>query len=176
MIEPGRPISLGPGEDDNDAEGLLAILRGCRTIRDRRYAGTTHVARQALWSFWELPRLPKPTKAGKYPLGYPWSPDARAALEANPKTLKGGLGLVLEHVQPRNILIQNLIQRSEELDAGELIRYLDCNLAAAVITKAEDDRLTSAGVGKGPLDENDPDPWARYRTAGLNPETFKVVE
>jgi hypothetical protein len=51
---------------------------------------------------------------------------------------------------------------SEPMGADELIGYLNRYLAAAVITKAEDDQLTSAGVGNGPLDQTDPDPWARY--------------
>jgi hypothetical protein len=38
-----------------------------------------------------------------------------------------------------------------------------------------DDRITSAGVGNAPLDKNDPDPWARYRTAGLDPDTFQPL-
>ncbi len=173
MIEPGRPVSLGKAEDRADAEGLLHILRGCEKIRKRRYAGTTHVARQALWSFWELPRLPKPSIGAKYPLSYPWSPAARAAHEANPKAAKGGL--VLEHLRPRNILIGELIQISKDLDADQLIGLLSDYLAAAVITKAEDDQLTHAGVGKAPLDKNDPDPWARYRTARLEPDTFKPL-
>lgn len=45
-------------------------------------------------------------------------------------------------------------------------------MAGAVITKAEDAALQAAGVGLGPLDQNDPDVWARYRTARLEPETY----
>jgi hypothetical protein len=82
-------------------QGLLEILRGCRAMRDRWHAGTAHVAREALWSFWERPRLPKPTSDGKYPLVYSWSAAARAAYEANPKAPKGGRGLVLAHLRPR---------------------------------------------------------------------------
>lgn len=60
MIEPGRPRSLGRSEDTADAAGLLLVLQGCRVMRTRRHAGTTHVATRALWNFWELPRLPHP--------------------------------------------------------------------------------------------------------------------
>lgn len=176
MPEPGRPISLGAAEDASDALGLLAVLRGCRQIRGRRHAGTTHVARQALWSFWELPRLPRPLVQGKYPLVYPWSAAARTAFATNPKAPKGGRGLVLEHVRPRNILLGNMIELSEELKVGELIGYLNRFLAGAVITKDEDLRLTKSGVGKGPLDKDDPDPWARYHTAGFDPATFQSVD
>lgn len=176
MPEPGRPQSLGPAEDQRDAEGVLAVLRGCRPVRERRHAGTTHVARQALWSFWELPRLPKPLIQGRYPAVYPWSAQARAAYQAKGKAPKGGRGLVLEHVRPRNILIGNLIEISDQLDVGELIGYLNRFLAAAVITKEEDLQLTNAGVSKAPLDRDDPDPWARYRTAGLELEMFDALD
>lgn len=37
----------------------------------------------------------------------------------------------LEHVRPRNILIGNMIERSEQLTAGELIGYLNRFLAGA---------------------------------------------
>lgn len=95
---------------------------------------------------------------------------------ANQKPSKGGRGLVLEHVRPRNILIGNMIERSEQLTAGELIGYLNRFLAGAVITKEEDLLLTSAGVAYAPVDADDPDPWARYRTAGLDPESFNAVD
>lgn len=176
MPEPGRPISLGADEDRADAEGLLEVLRGCQPIRERRHAGTTHVARQALWSFWELPRLPRPLVQNKYPLAYPWSRAARASYVSNPKAPRGGRGLILEHVRPRNILIGNMIEISEHLTAGELIGYLNRFMAGAVITKEEDLLLTHAGVAYAPIDADDPDPWARYRTAGLDPETFAAVE
>lgn len=54
----------------------------------------------------------------------------------------------------------------------DLINYLETCMAGAVITKAEDDALQAAGVGLGPLDLNDPDVWARYRTASLEPESY----
>ena len=69
-----------------------------------------------------------------------------------------------------------MIERSEDLKAGELIGYLNRFLAGAVITKDEDLLLTNAGVGNAPIDKDDPDPWARYRTAGLDPETFQSVD
>lgn len=109
----------------------------------RRHAGTTHVARQALWSFWQLPRLPRPLVQGKYPVIYPWSVATRAAYAANPKAPKGGRGLILEHLRPRNILIGLMIEESEQLTAGDLIRYLSRFLAGAVITKDEDLLLTT---------------------------------
>jgi hypothetical protein len=158
-----------------DAQGLLGVLRACQRMRDRRRAGTTHVARQALTSFWEVPRLPRPLVNGKYPRVWPWSPAARGVLAANPRPPVGGLGLVLEHVRPRNILIDSMILSAHRIEAGELIGYLNRSMAGAVITKAADALLTRAGVAFAPLDQNDGDPWARYRTAGIDPDTFEAV-
>ncbi|HZJ04413.1 MAG TPA: hypothetical protein VFD59_02960 [Nocardioidaceae bacterium] len=113
---------------------------------------------------------------GKYPVTYPWSVAVRAAYKANPKAPKGGRGLILEHVRPRNILIGDMIERSDQLKVGELIGYLSRFLVGAVITKEEDLELTNAGVGNAPLDFDDLDPWARYRTAGIDPEKFHTVD
>lgn len=46
-------------------------------------------------------------------------------------------------------------------------------MAGAVISKAEDKALQAAGVGFGPLDPSDTDVWARYRTAKIDPKTFR---
>lgn len=107
---------------------------------------------------------------------YPWSVAALAAYAVNPKVPNGGRGLILEHLRPRNILIGLMIKGSEQLIVGDLIGYLSRFLAGAVITKDEDILLTIAGVGNAPLDIDDPDPWARYRTAGMDPETFHGVD
>ena len=102
-----------PSRSARSKTGLMP--RGCSPFSaaavpraSGRHAGTTHVVRQALWSLWELPRLPRPLVQGRYPVIYPWSAAARAAYEANAKAPKGGRGLVLEHVRPRNILIGNV--------------------------------------------------------------------
>lgn len=171
MTNPGRLISLGSEEDHIDADALLGALRECRKIRDRRRAGTTHVTRQALWSFWELPRLPRPIISNKYPRAYPWSPAARDIHQ----TTGQASGLVLEHVRPLNLLLDAMIHSSGTWTVLDLIQYLETFMAGAVITKAEDKALQGAGVGLGPLDQNDPDVWARYRTANLEPETFRPL-
>jgi hypothetical protein len=111
----------------------------------------------------------------QYPKVWPWSPAARSILAANPKRPPGGFGLVLEHVRPRNILTNSMIVSAHRMEAGELIGYLNRFMAGAVITKAEDALLTKAGVAFGPRDQNDADPWARYRTAGIDPDTFESV-
>lgn len=176
MIEPGRPCSLGKQEDLADAAGLLLILQGCHEMRARRNAGTTHVARQALTSFWELPRLPKPLVQSKYPKRYPWSPEAAARYEANPVRQVGGWGLVLEHLIPAHLLIADLIQEAPKLTARKLINQLEKRLVGTIITKVEDDLLTAAGVGRTmPVDADPGDLWARYRVAGLEPQRFAPI-
>jgi hypothetical protein len=172
VIEPGRLVSLGEDEDQVDASALLGVLRECHEVRDRRRAGTTHVSRQALWSFWELPRLPRPILSNKYPRPYPWSPSAREVFLQSGRTS----GLVLEHVRPLNILLETMIRSSNSWSASDLIGYLQKFMAGAVITRAEDQALQAAGVSFGPLDQNDSDAWARYRTAQLEPETFSPLE
>lgn len=142
-------------------------------MRDRRRADTTHVSRQALWSFWELPRLPRPILANKYPRPYPWSPNAREAFLKSGRTS----GLVLEHVRrPLNILLEAMIRSSPAWTVPDIVDYLRTFMAGAINTMAKDKALQAAGVGFGPLDQNDPDVWARYRTADLKPETFAPLE
>jgi hypothetical protein len=176
MIEPGRPLSLGKSEDVEDAAGLLFVLQGCRIMRIRRHAGTTHVARQALWSFWELPRLPRPLIQNKYPPAYPWSGDARAVYEAREVAPSGGRGLVLEHLMPQNLLLDDLIQRSNKLTIHRLVRELSTRLIGTVVTKDEDRMLTAAGLAfVAPPDADPIDLWARYRAAGLNIQGFKPL-
>lgn len=173
MIEPGRPRSLGRDEDLADAAGLVLILQGCHEMRERRNAGTSHVARQALWSFWELPRLPKPLLHGKYPKRYPWSAEAAALYLASPMRPAGGWGLVLEHLTPANLLMADLIKMAPKLTPRKLINRLDKRLVATVITKREDNLLIEAGVGTTLPANADPDDlWARYRLARLDPDTF----
>ena len=171
MTEPGQLVSLGQDEDVIDAQALLGVLRECHEVRERRRAGTTHVSRQALWSFWELPRLPRPIISNKYPRPYPWSPAARERY----RTTGSSSGLVLEHVRPLNILLETMIFSSDSWKVDDLTEYLATFMAGAVITKAEDKALSDAGVGFGPKDPNDSDVWARYRTAGVDPDTFSPI-
>lgn len=176
MTEPGRPLSLGKSADEEDAAGLLSVLQGCRIMRTRRRAGATHVARQALWSFWELPRLPRPLISNKYPPAYPWSAAARAAYHASPVPPSGGRGLVLEHLLPRNLLLDDLIERSEALTVHKLIAELSSRLIGTVVTKEEDSALTAAGFAfAGPADAQSADVWARYRAAGLDVTQFEPL-
>lgn len=169
----GRPLSLGEDVDSSDAEALLAILRIASKTRARRGAGSMHTAREALWSLWERPRLPAPLIGGKYPSGYPWSPGARATYAASGKRPTGGWGLILEHLTPRNLLLEALFISADEMTTDELIALLADKLIATVMTKVEDQQLNAAKVGRARPQDGDPqDLWARYRAAGLEPMSF----
>jgi hypothetical protein len=72
-----------------------------------------------------------------------------------------------EHVVPRNVITSYIT--AETLSVDELIAALDGYCLAAVITKAEDDQLSAAG-----LRDRMPkgwkwgdDPWARYKAAKI---------
>lgn len=176
MTEPGRLLSLGVTVDRRDARGLLDVARGCARMRQHRLAGTTHVANQALWSFWELPRM-GPRVAGKYPKAWPWSPDARGRYHATAgRKPAGGWGLVYEHVRPRALIVADLIANARHLTVDDVVERLHSTLAGAVITRTEDQALLAAGVAKGGGDPHDPDVWVRYRIAGLDPQTYKPLE
>ena len=176
MVNPGRLTTVGTESDLADGGALLAILRVTGETRTRRTAGSMHIAREALWSFWERPRLPKPLVGNKYPVSYPWSPKARAVYQQHQGRPVGGFGLVLEHLTPRNLLIMDLWQRIEHLDEQELMQHLMTHLVGTIITKEEDAALTAAGVARSvPLDADPQDVWGRYRIAGLVPEDFAPI-
>src|SRR4051794_23537630 len=93
--------------DEEDARAVLDVARACRsTLRpERSRAASMRVLREALWFIWEEPRFPQPLVASKFPKPYPWSPRARAIFDAHAgKRPKGGWGLVIEHLYPRELL------------------------------------------------------------------------
>lgn len=169
-----RLTSLGDDIDQQDAQAVLVILRATARTQSRRRAGSMHIAREALWSLWERPRLPKPLISGKYPRIYLWSAAARTAYLDNAKRPTGGWGLVLEHITPRSLLIERLWEDVDHIDAAELVDRLFVHLAATVVTKAEDDLLTHAGVGRTTPDPDDI--WSRYRHAGLDTNGFAPLD
>lgn len=176
----GRPRSLGQSEDLADAAGLLAVFRVVRDALQRRPPSLpNHLAREALWDLWELPRLPPPLVSSKYPKSYPWSAAARSAYNAaGGKRPPGGWGFVFEHVTPRSILRHDLVLRSPELSPKDVVSVLADGLCAAVVTKADNKLLEAAGLAKSHPEGADPrgDPWSRYRAAGFDLATFKPLE
>src|SRR5437763_206556 len=108
---PGRPTTLGPKQDLEDAAALLKVVEACRPMlgAGRPRTGPVRLVREALWFFWEQPRLPRPLVASKYPLPYPWSLEAQAVWNGG-KTHRppGGWGLIIEHLYPRELLVRDL--------------------------------------------------------------------
>lgn len=175
-MKPGHLVSLGHDLDETDAQAVLAILGATSATADHRRAGSTHIARQAIWSLWELPRLPKPIIGGKYPRSYPWSAVARDLVLSGDRP-SGGWGLVLEHVTPRNLLIAELWTLASRIDTEDLKNYLWRNLTATVVSKAEDALLVASGVDRSFPEGSDPDDlWSRYKHAGLDIEGFAPLD
>lgn len=125
--------------------------------------------RQALWSFWELPRLPRPVLRGKYPHAYPWSPSACESV-----TTSGARGnLVYEHLLPRNVILADLLDRADSLTVEQLVTTLQERLAAAIISAEEDRMLTAVGLAFSmPSSAATDDPWIRYRLAKIQVDRF----
>lgn len=165
--EPGRPRSLGQSEDVADAKALLAVITACRSTlaRGRPRSGPLRLLREAVWSIWEEPRLPRPLVASKYPVVYPWSPRARRRHKEHGVRPSGGWGLVIEHLYPRALLVDDLLDERNS-SAGAIVELLAQRVLAAVLTREEDRRLTTeAWRGQMGSTWRDfrADPWLRYR-------------
>lgn len=159
-----------------DATLILECLHATKKWSDE--CGTKAVSkpiRELLWFVWEKPRLARyadkhklPMLKRKYPGWVPWSPGAL-------KVYKRGLSepLVLEHVTPSSIIVQDLITRPPGSPAA-LIKILNARLAYTVLTPIENQAITLAGYGTK-LVHGDPDPWSRYRAAGLDLTMFRSL-
>lgn len=168
--EPGRLASLGVEADRADAQAIVDVVNAWGQ-RPRR------VIRSAITYGWEAPRYPRPLvlRGEKLPAPWPWSPDARAAADAaeadgRPTRPRD---LVHEHVTPIGGVVEAVIADPALRDADALAEFLGAQLTYAVITKAEDARLTFAGVAS--VGNDNDDPWARYRAAGLDVENFSQL-
>ncbi|MGH2920147.1 MAG: hypothetical protein ACRDLS_16335 [Solirubrobacteraceae bacterium] len=144
--------------------------------RERSRAASMRVLREALWFIWEEPRLPRPLVASKYPKPYPWSPRARATFDAHAgKRPRGGWGLVIEHLYPRELLVAYLLDEGAHRDAADAVDILTARLMAAVVTRDDDRQLPTRAQSARPWDDYASDPWLRYRAAGLQLEDFAPV-
>ena len=124
---PGRPATLALTADQEDAGALLAVAAACRKALPpgRPRSGPARVLREALWFIWEGPRLPDPLVASKYPKPYPWSPGARAVhAEHSGKRPKGGWGLVIEHLYPRELLVAEFLDGTAVAETAGAIERL----------------------------------------------------
>lgn len=165
MMEPGRCEILP--SDLVDAQTVLGIAQALhgRPIT----TGSLRIMRETVWFIWQQPRLPRPLIWSKYPTSYPWSSAARARHESNGRPPAGGLGLILEHVNPMKHMVVHLVERAPSLDGPMVADFLHANLAAAVVTADENRRLARAGVAST---FNDGDIWERYRVAGIDVDGF----
>jgi hypothetical protein len=73
-----------------------------------------------------------------------------------------------DHAIPKKVLVERLIQLRGDATETSVHKVLESWCFGVVITKAEDDRLTSFGLrARMPSDWDLADPWARYRHAGI---------
>jgi len=169
--QPGRPERFGFPIDDEDARAVLDVARACRsTLRpERSPAASMRVLREALpGSSGKNHALPRPLVASKYPKSYPWSPRARAVFDVHAgKRPKGGWGLVIEHLYPRELLVGYLLDQGADLDAADAVELLTTRLMAAVVTREDDRQLPTRAWSARPWADYASDPWLRYRAAGL---------
>ena len=94
-------------------------------------------------------------------------------------TIKGQL--VLEHVIPINILVNDLLAKVAEADCTEqkffdLLKEEHRQLSFVVLTKEDDNALTRAGLKAIGVAEVGASAWARYEVGcGLKEEHFMAI-
>ncbi|MBC7595995.1 MAG: hypothetical protein H7288_19030 [Kineosporiaceae bacterium] len=172
LPRPGRLLKLST--DEVDAERFLAILRAVALFPHQR-SGQSRVAREALWFFWTAPRLPRPRILGKYPVAFPWSALAREQVRESRIRRPGGMGLVMEHLEPQTLLVTDLLSRLPGLDAVDLTEELHDRLTFAVISRADDTRLRDAGFNSR-MPGTSAGPWARYLASGIDLGDFRPID
>ena len=156
---------------ERDTADLRLVLDVVEALRawERATAAKARLKplREAVWFYWQQPRLEKGSVRGKYPRSVPWSPTARQA------HARGEGGLVIEHTEPMKVLLRELID-NPVADLPALADRLDLGLSCVVITHEESIELARSGVASSVVDDDD-DPYARYRVAGLDPGTFAPI-
>lgn len=168
---------LGEDRDRRDAAAIREICKGLELVRSASKSTSypNRAAREAIVKIWQEPRMPKPRHKHNKPLEYPWSQDARDLYFAGNTSNT----LVLEHVRPISHLRDEVFAAVVLPGCTDQTIY-DIMIGAqkwmnfAIITKAEDDRLTSAGLRTALADaEGD---WARYEQAlNLTKDHFLAV-
>lgn len=161
-------------EHDRDMAdaGLLADVAGAlrRWEQATGRVASLKPLREAIWFYWERPRLPKPLVRGKYPEQAPWGVAARELHRHGDSRGE----LVIEHAAPMELLMRKLID-DPELTADRCRAALETGGRWVVITREENKRLAAAGVADcmppGQADEP-ADPWTRHRHAGLDVDSF----
>jgi hypothetical protein len=171
-VPPGK-VAQPEVDDRVDAALIAGVANAVRQWRATTGSarGDLKLLREAVWFYWEWPRLPRPLVRRKYPTAVPWSKGAREAYHADPRRCPG---LVIEHSEPVTVLLARLLTTSA-LDGESALAILsEQRRAFAVITKDEDKLLAKAGVGRTATRPEGPilDPLARYKLARLDTAHF----
>lgn len=157
---------------DQDEADLRLILAVIDALREWEQAAGREARlkplREAVWFYWQQPRLAGRSVRAKYPRDVPWSRAARGAQE------DGQVGLVIEHTKPMKVLLRELLDRPPA-DLSQLRGRLDEGLSCVVITEDENAQLAKAGMASGPADE-DGDPFDRYYAAELEVDGFRPLD
>jgi hypothetical protein len=164
--QPARRIHTRASRDDDaDLALVLAILQAYKRHADATgFASAVKPIREAIFFQWEGPRLPP---GRKYSLQLPHSPAARAQRAAGRHD-----GLVYEHVAPISHIVRGLLGQLPTNTAA-LRTELEATTDRVITTRAEDARLTAAGVRDSAPDGRDP--WSRYRVIGLDKADFQPI-
>lgn len=148
-------------QDDADAQLVVDVAASLRRWRDLTgKQPPTKVLREAVWFFWQQPRLNRPLVASKYPRAAMWSAEAaRLALSGHSSKNQ----LVIEHLEPMNRALRWLIDEAPTVQA--VIDSLPRRLACAVVTREQSLALPDVGS-----------PDERYAAAGLDLTTFQPLD
>ncbi len=88
-----------------DAKVILALVSGMReweTVKGEK--APRKPLREALWYYWQEPRMPVPRVRGKHPFDYPWTSRARRRYVVDPSCR-----LVIDHAEPISLVIEDLL-------------------------------------------------------------------
>ena len=158
----GTNPAAASGDASRDAADARLIMDVARALgawqASSQRPAATKVLREAVWFFWQKPRLERPLVSGKYPKSARWSREAATiALRGDGQTRDR---LVIEHVAPLHRILRRLID--EQSDVGQVAEMLREGLDVVVVIREQSAALTDDGT-----------PDERYRRAGLDLASFR---
>ncbi|HEX8102622.1 MAG TPA: hypothetical protein VF533_08430 [Solirubrobacteraceae bacterium] len=150
-----------PRDDEADAALIVGVAASLRSWAARTGAQPPlKILREAVWFFWQQPRLERPLVRPKYPRAVPWSREAAdVVLSGGPRSGR----LVIEHVEPLNRTLRWLIESERSVE--EVMTELPTRLECVVVTAEQSRGLPDAGS-----------PHDRYAAAGLDLSAFKPLD